>query len=158
MSRTENPGPWPEERLVLAEHLWHSGFKAKYCAERCGVTRNAFLGMVHRRKWKQDPERVKAEREKEMPQEKQVRARTRRARMVAAKPKPSKIVPEIKIGKITTMELNFNTCRWPVSGDGASTLFCGRTRDQSRENSVYCPEHTALAIRPGNPPKLRVPA
>jgi GcrA cell cycle regulator len=151
------PLPWPEERLALAEHLWHSGFKASYCAERCGVTRNAFLGMVHRKRWTQDPDRVRAEQGKELPQEKQVRARTRRARMAKAKPKPSRVVPEVKLGKVTMLELTSDTCRWPVSGDGASTLFCGRGRDKSREGAVYCVEHTFLAIRPGNPPKLRVP-
>jgi hypothetical protein len=154
-TRTSFPA-WPAERLALAEHLWFSGFKAAYCAERCGVSRNAFLGMVHRKKWKQDPDKVRAEQGRELPQEKHIRARTRRARLANAKPKPSRVVPEIKIGKVTMLELDFNTCRWPVSGDGASTLFCGRTRD-TREGAVYCPEHHLLAIRPGNPPKLRAP-
>jgi hypothetical protein len=147
--------PWPEERLLLAEHLWKSGFKARYCAEQCGVSRNAFLGMVHRRKWKQDPDLVDGERRRERPQERRVR--TRRERLRVAKPKPSRTIPEAKIGKITLMELDIDTCRWPVSGDGASTLFCGRTRDKSKESLVYCPEHQTLNIRPGNLPKLRVP-
>jgi len=152
---------WPDERLALAEHLWKSGLKAKYCAERCGVSRNAFLGMVHRKQWKQDPELVKLERSKESPSEKQLRiasARTRRERLAQAKPKPSREVPITKIGKITLMELTFDTCRWPMSGDGAATFFCGRSRDKNAEGAVYCDEHRVLAIRPGNPPKLRAPA
>jgi len=156
LTRTSFPA-WPDDRLILAEHLWKSGFKARYCAEQCGVSRNAFLGMVHRRKWKQNPDMIDGERRQERPQESRVRTRRQRMLAAKAKPRPVRVIPEVKIGKITLMELDFDTCRWPVSGDGAATLFCGRTR-ATREGAVYCPEHHLLAIRPGNPPKLRVPA
>lgn len=40
------------------------------------------------------------------------------------------------------MQLDRNTCRWPVSGDGEQTLFCGK---QPVVGEVYCFEHCCRA-------------
>jgi hypothetical protein len=46
------------------------------------------------------------------------------------------------------MDLDHHTCRWPVTGEGSGTLFCGIYIP----SGTYCPEHTqrsvSKAVRP----------
>jgi hypothetical protein len=47
---------------------------------------------------------------------------------------------------VPLVELRDSHCRWPVSGERAATLFCGRLR---LEASSYCPRHHAASVGPG---------
>lgn len=39
-------------------------------------------------------------------------------------------------------QLNDHVCKWPVTGEGAQTRFCG---EHSVEGKPYCEHHTAKA-------------
>ena len=47
---------------------------------------------------------------------------------------------------VPLVELRDSHCRWPVSGERAHTLFCGRLR---LEASSYCPRHYRAAVGHG---------
>ena len=47
---------------------------------------------------------------------------------------------------VTLMDLRFDSCRFPVGGDGAATLFCAVT---AREGQPYCAYHCGIAYRQG---------
>lgn len=50
-------------------------------------------------------------------------------------------IPKEECGTCTIMELNSNTCRWPMWGDGAGPrLYCGASR---MIGSPYCAKHHA---------------
>lgn len=126
---------WPLDRLALGERLWGDGYKAGFCAEQCGVSRNAFLGMVHRKRWVHG---VAVEKEKPMKAEAKGKPRV-------AKPKPPREIPPAKVGKVRLLDLDrqgFHSCRWPVSGVGGSTLFCGK---KSLSGISYCGEHQRVS-------------
>jgi hypothetical protein len=133
---TPNKQAWPLDRLALAERLWADGYKARFVAEQCGVTRNALLGMVHRKRWL----RGVAVEEEEKPAKKSVVVRPR-----PTKPKPDKVVPQKITGEIRLLDLDSHACHWPVSGTGAATLFCGKAQDQNPPGSSYCPEHHKMS-------------
>lgn len=41
---------------------------------------------------------------------------------------------------IGLMDLTEHTCKWPVSGQGSATLFCGA--HSPGRSTPYCPEHS----------------
>ena len=47
---------------------------------------------------------------------------------------------------VTFDDLTHKTCRYPVSGEGRSMLFCG----SPTTNRVYCPHHQKLTRIPGS--------
>ena len=56
------------------------------------------------------------------------------------------LLPSPDSRPVTLMELRFDSCRFPVGGDGAATLFCAAT---AREGRPYCPYHCGIAYRQG---------
>ena len=49
----------------------------------------------------------------------------------------------------TLIELEPCMCRWPVSGQGADTLFCSALVE--REGAPYCPGHASLSANERQP-------
>lgn len=45
---------------------------------------------------------------------------------------------------VSLMNLKPGTCRWPVSGDGAATMFCGEP--QANDGCSYCEAHKLRSI------------
>lgn len=142
-----NGSPWSEERLVLGARLWAEGHRAGYIARQIGVTRNAFLGKAHRLNWQRGTPLVPTPGPKVKPSAK--------GKPRVAKPKPERTVPVKPKWGYRLMDLTPTTCRWPVGGSGASTLFCG---DAVATDSVYCEEHRGKGIGQGHSPRIRVPA
>lgn len=129
----QKQSPWSLERLALGERLWGLGLDARACAEQIGVTRNAFLGMAYRKRWlRGEPG------EKTKPKPRKAPA----MRKPGVKSKPVRTIPPVRVGKVRLMDLDHHSCRWPVSGSGASTLFCGR---RSLDGVPYCEEHQAVS-------------
>jgi hypothetical protein len=152
---SNNSGPqWSREKRLKIARLWRNGYSAGAIGKLFGVTRNSIMGLVHRNKWRRPP-----------PAKPMVSLMT--AQTLADQPwmevEPMPLpegLPDLKEFQtprrqpprrpdpprdgITTLELRPDTCRWPVSGTGASMLYCG----QPVENAVYCPEHQARAIAP----------
>lgn len=46
---------------------------------------------------------------------------------------------------VALLDLTSTTCRWPVDGDGAETLFCGA---HCEPTDPYCPNHSRVACQP----------
>jgi hypothetical protein len=44
---------------------------------------------------------------------------------------------------VPLVELTDRTCRWPSSGEGARTVFCGKP---PKEGSRYCPTHHRRSV------------
>jgi hypothetical protein len=142
MPEDKRGNPWSEDRLALAEEMWRQGYKASFIAEYCDTTRNAVIGMSHRKGWVRD---VEPEPQKRVLPKKVFKP-------LVAKPRAIQPVPAKRLGKIRVMDLQDYHCRWPVSGAGAGTLFCGKGLD---DGSVYCEEHHGMARGYGQP--MRIP-
>lgn len=137
---------WSLERIALGKRLWGLGLDARACAEQIGVTRNAFLGMAHRKRWlRGEPS------EKTKPKPRKAPA----MRKPAAKSKPLPEIAPKRVGKVKLLDLDpvpgFHSCRWPVSGSRASTLFCGK---RSLDGVSYCGEHQAMSAGHGYAPRV----
>jgi len=50
---------------------------------------------------------------------------------------------ERPVNPVTLLELREDHCRWPVSGDGVATLFCGAQAD----GCPYCERHARMVYR-----------
>jgi hypothetical protein len=134
---------WPQDRIDLAEEMWRQGYKAAFIAEYCDVSRNAVIGMSHRRRWVRVVEPG--------PQKRVLPKKVYKP--IVAKPRGERAVPPRRVGKISVMELEPWHCRWPMSGTGAGTLFCGKKPEGSQ---VYCEEHMKLGTGPRYNPNIRV--
>jgi GcrA cell cycle regulator len=146
---------WTDEQIAELKEKWAEGKSATVIAAEFGdgVTRNAVLGKAHRLglpthhtvTTAHGPRAVK---------EPSVRA----PRVAKSKPDPKKIAElqefmdrapsfaEVIAAPVplnmTLLDLNHNNCRWPVSGEKADMLFCGRDADAA---SVYCTYHHRLS-------------
>jgi hypothetical protein len=58
---------------------------------------------------------------------------------ISLKPKPK---PKPDVGKLSILDLNGHTCRWP-SGDRPPFFYCGRMPEPGLP---YCAEHSAIAF------------
>ncbi len=74
-------------------------------------------------------------------------ATTRKERpKVAPSPQPVfEMPPAPEALGLRLVDLDVNDCRWPVSGDGAATLFCGHP---STGDSSYCAHHRFRSLGP----------
>ena len=56
--------------------------------------------------------------------------------------------PEHPDNPKTIMEIGSRDCRWPCSGEGVSTVFCGGA---AVKDKPYCSRHARLAYKPKEP-------
>lgn len=141
--------PWPDEimeyhRELYAERLSHSSI-ADAVNSRFGhmgriMTRNASIGIAHRHGYGVRPPSIPRKR----------KAPVKRNRPV----KPRKVKePEPMPMNISLLELrDHRTCKWPVSGEGAETRFCGA---RPLWGSSYCPHHKARSVQSTTPAKKK---
>lgn len=153
---------WTEERTETLKTRWREGASAKQIAIELGggVTRNGVIGKVTRLKLpphgtnavkptaprvRRTPEQVAEDgrlRAKLNGNAGQPKAAAIRHNLEVRKP-PAEIDDEIPPGVdvshlIGIMKLSDHTCRFPVVGAGAGTLFCG---DPTQHGSKYCSGH-----------------
>jgi GcrA cell cycle regulator len=135
---------WTDERIEACRKLWFGGYSSGQIAnELGGITRNAVIGIVHRKGWKR---RVKEGRGAEGGA---VRKKPRKPRpLVSESFSTAPVIEgdllehiEVPTGpQISIMELNDKTCRWPI-GEGP-VMYCGAL---PRDKAVYCPYHCRVA-------------
>lgn len=161
--------PWTPERDVTAVRMWNEGASAIEIANALGgVTRNAVIGRMHRL-GATHGKKAKEAQPAPAPKEKKNAPPSRGyavgdvitvaadlpipgpLRVIAVFPEPEpdlgSAAPEIEIAlptatRVTLFDLEPDSCRFPISGVGADTLFCGKMQ---RRGSSYCPECHALA-------------
>jgi GcrA cell cycle regulator len=151
---------WTDERVELLKKLWSDGLSAsQIAAELGGITRNAVIGKVHRlglsgraksasagasrpRKPRSATHMLRIGRPV-------IRGNTALAHAyeIEAEAEPELIDNIIPIGqRRTLLELNEQTCRWPVGDPGSGDFFfCG---GNTITGLPYCSYHSRIAYQP----------
>lgn len=151
------PFNWPENAVSTLKQLWSDGSTATQIAEQIGhgLTRNSVLGKVHRLKLDK--------RKTSGTMTKAITTKARASRSGKGQPKVNAIVARVEAKQSLPMVVPFDiednpdatdvthlvgllalgrrSCRWPVTGEGAATLFCGEHAD----HGPYCPAHSERA-------------
>ncbi|MGA9951461.1 MAG: GcrA family cell cycle regulator [Xanthobacteraceae bacterium] len=154
---------WTDERVELLKKLWSDGLSAsQIAAELGGITRNAVIGKVHRQglsgRAKSTSSAAPRQRKARAPSHMlrsigrpAIRGNTALAHAydIEAEAEPELIDNIIPIGqRRTILELNEQTCRWPV-GDPSSGdfFFCG---GNTIGGLPYCAYHSRVAYQPAS--------
>jgi len=160
---------WTDERVELLKKLWADGLSAsQIAAELGGITRNAVIGKVHRlglsgrakSPSSASPRPRKPRQTHMMRARPSMRGNTALAHAYAydtdIEPESELIENIIPIGQRRTLvELNENTCRWPI-GDPSSQefFFCG---GPPVAGHPYCSYHARVAYQPPSQRRDRRP-
>jgi GcrA cell cycle regulator len=150
---------WTDERVELLKKLWSDGLSAsQIAAELGGITRNAVIGKVHRLglsgRAKSTSTGVPRPRKARAPAllrigRAAIRGNTALAHVyeLEEEAEPELIDNIIPIGqRRTILELNEQTCRWPVGDPGSSDFFfCG---GNTVGGLPYCAHHSRVAYQP----------
>jgi len=150
---------WTDERVELLKKLWSDGLSAsQIAAELGGITRNAVIGKVHRLGLSGRAKSTSSA----APRQRKPRSAAHMLRIPRSsirgntalahaydieEAEPELIDNIIPIGqRRTILELNEQTCRWPV-GDPGSTefFFCG---GNTVTGLPYCSYHSRVAYQP----------
>jgi GcrA cell cycle regulator len=151
---------WTDERVELLRKLWTDGLSASQIAgELGGITRNAVIGKVHRLGLSGRAKSTGAG----VPRPRKSRSNSPMLRigrgairgntaLAHAYELDAEIEPELIDNVIpiaqrrTLLELNEQTCRWPVGDPGNSDFFfCGGNIVSSLP---YCAYHARIAYQP----------
>jgi len=160
---------WTDERVETLKKLWTDGLSAsQIAAELGGITRNAVIGKVHRlglsgrakspstaaprpRKPRTHSHLLRVPRPS-------MRGNTALAHayQLDSEPEPEFIDNVIPLGqRRTLLELNEDTCRWPIGDPGsADFFFCG---GQTVTSLPSCAYHSRVAYQPANMRRDRRP-
>ena len=153
---------WTDERVELLKKLWSDGLSAsQIAAELGGITRNAVIGKVHRLglsgRAKSTSSAAPRPRKARAPSHMMrigrasIRGNTALAHAyeVEAEAEPELIDNIIPIGqRRTILELNEQTCHWPVGDPGSSDFFfCG---GNTVAGLPYCAYHSRVAYQPAD--------
>ena len=151
---------WTDERVELLKKLWSDGLSAsQIAAELGGITRNAVIGKVHRLGLSGRAKSASAG----APRPRKPRAPAHMLRIgrgairgntalahayeIEVENEPELIDNIIPIGqRRTLLELNEQTCRWPVGDPGSGDFFfCG---GNTIGGLPCCAYHSRIAYQP----------
>ena len=153
---------WTDAEAETLKAMWNKGHSAsEIVAAIPGVTRNSVIGKAYRLGLREHVNAPKLN--KPLPTSSEngrapVKKLARDARVKIAKPDPVKVaevtrlvervaaLPAPKPLNLTLLELDSRSCRWPVAGEKASTLFCGHPTEDSKS---YCTCHVRLSVGRG---------
>jgi GcrA cell cycle regulator len=153
---------WTDDRVELLKKLWSDGLSASQIAgELGGITRNAVIGKVHRLglsgRAKSTSNSAPRPRKARSPAHMlrigrpSIRGNTALAHAydLVTEAEPELIDNIIPIGqRRTILELNEQTCRWPVGDPGATDFFfCG---GNTLTGLPYCAYHSRVAYQPAS--------
>ena len=160
---------WTDERVETLKKLWTDGLSAsQIAAELGGVTRNAVIGKVHRLGLSgraKSPSATPARARKPRTHSHLLRV-TRpslrgntalaHAYEIDVEPEPEVIDNVIPLGqRRSLLELNEETCHWPIGDPGsADFFFCG---GRTVSGLPYCAHHSRIAYQPPNARRDRRP-
>jgi GcrA cell cycle regulator len=130
---------WTDDGVALLQELWAEGATAAAIGARLGgLSRSAVLGKVFRlrRNGEGGPacQIEQAPRERSAPGRR--RSRQPRQRLVAPPPQAAQ--------RLTLLELNNQSCRWPL-GRAGRFFFCGAAEADLQGGIPYCPRHMRRA-------------
>jgi GcrA cell cycle regulator len=159
---------WTDERVETLKRLWSDGLSAsQIAAELGGITRNAVIGKVHRLglsgRAKSPSSAAPRPRKPRSPHMLRVTRPAMRGNTALAhafdyevEPEPQFVENVIPLGqRRTLLELNEETCRWPIGDPGnPDFFFCG---GQTMTSGPYCGYHSRVAYQPANMRRDRRP-
>lgn len=141
---------WTEQRVAELKRLLEEGLSASQAAARLGngITRSAVIGFVHRNRELLRFSRAPSENAGVKRQSKPRSLSPIFLAVMDGKRKRCAIIIEeaeedLPEG-LDIWQLNSRSCRWPVSGEGYLTRFCGKRKQQ---NCPYCDVHAMMAYR-----------
>lgn len=169
--RAKHQGSWTDERAETVKALWADGKSSGEIARAVTVpgwrpTRETICGKL----WRMG---LCGTREPRAPKVKQTRVqasgtatglvqRAQRARVTVSAltglpsgPRSGPTLPPASAGPllcepVTVLDLASTSCRYPVSGEGEATLFCGFPTA-----TTYCTRHAAVCFNPVQPQRIR---
>lgn len=154
---------WTDDRVEQLKKLWEAGLSASQIAAELGnITRNAVIGKVHRLglsgRAKSPSSAAPRQRKVARPAQHMMRISRPVSRgntalahafETEAEPDPvayDNVVPMSQ--RLSLLELNENTCHWPVGDPGSSDFFfCG---GKSLTALPYCAHHSRIAYQPAS--------
>ena len=159
---------WTDERVEILKKLWSEGFSAsQIAAELGGITRNAVIGKVHRLglSGRAKPAAQAGRPRKPRGQSQMLRVSRPSTRGNTALAQALELESELDLEPLdnviplgqrrTLLELNEETCRWPIGDPGnPDFFFCG---GQSVTGLPYCSYHSRVAYQPVNMRRDRRP-
>jgi len=143
-----NNNTWTQERTETLKTLWAQGFSTRQIAIKLGnITRGAVIGKAHRMKL---PRRRDGYEVRVRGSSKGKKSRTPAHKRIYNLPDflprvPVKIVDksfDLQSLNLDLLELQNNTCRWPVT-DTPPHKFCGH---YTSGDHPYCKHHTARSM------------
>lgn len=170
---------WPDDRVEMVQKLWEAGLSAsQIAAEVCRspfeklpyVTRNAVIGIIHRRGWggrTKRPSSSAPRQRKVKPVQFAFRARSLRGENF----KSPTLAPDHPLDAIgqelesevyvppaaaacTLLELTDDTCKWPVGDPQQPDFhFCG---GMALRGLPYCAGHSRVAYQPSAPRRMNL--
>lgn len=137
-----NNGTWTDERTETLKKLWADGLSCSQIAGALGgITRNAVIGKAHRLGLA-----GRFTKRQERPAKPKPHLKNRCVKLAAARAEPIvELEAETPTNAKLFEELEAHHCRWPCSGEGLDTIFCGA---DVLEDFSYCPRHCRIAYRP----------
>ena len=135
--------PWSEERIEQMKALWKEGLSCSQIAKRlkCGVSRNAVIGKLHRLG-------LSGRREPSAPVNRKVRPASPSRRAAVVRPPDfspiSSPLLDCSTDVVRVRQVATGECKWPVGDPRDPTFgFCG-----AATTGRYCAEHAARAYQP----------
>jgi len=136
---------WTEERVAKLKELFAENLTfGEIAKEIGGFSRNAVIGKAGRlglKRGKQPPPQY-APRPRPRPRSRQTPFRASRVSILQTE--RIALEPEHVENPTSFFDLEPHHCRWPISGSGMSTLFCGT----DKVGVAYCLHHCRLAYQP----------
>lgn len=160
---------WTDERVESLKKLWADGLSASQIAAQLGnITRNAVIGKVHRlglsgRAKSPSSAAPRPRKPRSASHMMRISRPSMRGNTALAHAYDMELEPEpvpydnvIPIGqRRTLLELNEDTCRWPIGDPGsAEFFFCG---GNSIASLPYCAYHSRVAYQPAAARRHRPP-
>jgi GcrA cell cycle regulator len=148
MNDADNRVTWTDERVATLRALHAEGVSFGEIGKALGVGRNAAIGKAHRIGLTKSHRRPGA---KPRQHNGYTIVRPKRAKrrgnlfdiVEILSPDTHELPTEHVVNPLTLLELAFDSCRWPVDGEGLATLFCG---DTAADGCSYCARHYRMSI------------
>lgn len=150
--------PWTEERIALLKSHFEAGLTCSQIARAIGVSRNAVIGKLSRLGLSRPRNASGGALVRKEAKLRGPRAVTQRRILDGLRAMAVPVAePEVASAfRCSLLELDRDTCRWPVSDpDRADISFCGRRRV---DGLPYCPGHARLAYQAGRQRAVRTSA
>ena len=141
---------WNDSNVAILLRLWDEGKSARDIATEMGCgSRHVVIGKIWRLRENNALGATAVAKRPTVAKPKKKRVRTHpfkvNAKVVNPEPEAISDLPaDVPDNPVTIMQLTEHTCRWPCSGTGAETVFCG---GDALKGYPYCPRHCRMALK-----------